>query len=409
MAPKPAAPAVVHLEGTTLEGGGQLLRVAVGLASLTKKAINITNIRGKRSGGGGLKTQHLTSVLWLGQACSARLSGVGLKSKELTFKPKLTDDGRAFNLDEQGGEVRINQSTPGSINLVLQATLPYILFSGALSPVRLRIAGGTNVSYSPSYDYILEVLIPMLALIGLPPIEAKLHSRGWSQGSTCIGSTTYTITPLATKLPAFQLIDRGAITHIKAIVLAPRGIEQQFRDELAFMFEKRESRFFGDDFSQGTTEITFEDSHHEKRYYLLLVATSDRGVKLGRDWLYDQAVRPGKTEKIIPTMVKKVSDDLLMEIEHGGCVDEFMRDQLVVFQSLAEGMSKVFEGRKGDVSVQPSLHTKTAMWVANQILGVEFDEEGGCEGMGFRPGGGGEEEEPTDALAKELEKLEVDV
>jgi RNA 3'-terminal phosphate cyclase (ATP) len=158
MAPKPAAPAAIHLEGTTLEGGGQLLRVAVGLASLTKKAINITNIRGKRSGGGGLKTQHLTSVLWLGQACSARLSGVGLKSKELTFKPKLTDDGRAFNLDEQGGEVRITQSTPGSINLVLQATLPYILFSGASSPVRLRIAGGTNVFNSPSYDYILEVL-----------------------------------------------------------------------------------------------------------------------------------------------------------------------------------------------------------------------------------------------------------
>jgi RNA 3'-terminal phosphate cyclase (ATP) len=404
MATKVVPLAMVHLEGTTLEGGGQLLRVAVGLSSLTKKPVNIANIRGKRSGGGGLKTQHLTSVQWLGQACSARLSGVGLKSKELTFMPQLTNNGRTYKLDEQGGEVRINQSTPGSINLVLQAILPYILFSGASSPIRLRITGGTNVSNSPSYDYILEVLIPMLSLVGLPPMEAKLHSRGWSLGSTYLGTTTYTIAPLTTKLPAFQLTDRGAIIHVKAVVIAPRDSEQHFRDELAFMFDKRESRIFGaDGSSASTTEITFEDSHHDKRYYLLLVATSASGIKLGRDWLYDQGVRPGKTEKIVPTMTKKVSDDLLSEIEHGGCVDEYMRDQLVVFQSLAEGTSNVFGGQKGDALVQPSLHAKTAMWVAKQITGVQFSDEGGCEGIGFHPGGKEAEEGILDALETDLE------
>ena len=77
----------VHLEGTTLEGGGQLLRIAIGVSSLTKIPVHITNIRGKRGGGGGLKQQHLCSVKWLATASHARLGGVGLKSKQLHFAP----------------------------------------------------------------------------------------------------------------------------------------------------------------------------------------------------------------------------------------------------------------------------------------------------------------------------------
>jgi RNA 3'-terminal phosphate cyclase (ATP) len=400
MPPKFIRPTPIHLEGTTLEGGGQLLRLALGLSSLTKKPINITNIRGKRSGGGGLKSQHLTSAQWLGQACNARISGAGLKSKEITFTP---DPNQYLNLDNQGGDVRINQSTPGAINLVLQAVLPYLLFSGSSSPIRVRITGGTNVFNSPSFDYILQVLIPMLALIGIPPVTAQLHTRGWSQGTTRLGSITYTIMPLVARLPAFQLTRRGNIAHVKAVVIAPRDTELHFRDELALMFEKRETRFFEATTPSPDYEITYEDSHHEKRHYLLLVATTTTGVKLGRDWLYDQAVRPGKTEKIVPTMVKRVSDDLLSEIGHGGCVDEYLRDQLVVFQALAHGKSRVFSGRRGEELVQPSLHAQTAMWVAKEIVGVEYDDEGGCEGIGFLAG----DEAEVAKLANGVDNIDV--
>lgn len=394
----------IHLEGTTLEGGGQLVRIALGLSSLTKQPVNITNIRGKRAGGGGLKAQHLTSAQWLGQACNARLSGMGLKSKEITFRP---DQAKAtFRAEAQGNEIHIKQNTPGSINLIFQAILPYLLFSDSASPIHVRVTGGTNVSNSPSYDYIHEVLIPMLALIGIPPVKAQLHSRGWSQGSTQLGSITYTITPMTRQLPAFQLIERGDINHVKAIVIAPRETEQYFLDELQLMFEKREDRFF----STNTTpriDINFSDSRHEKRYFVLLVATTTTGIKLGRDWLYDQAIRPGKVERIVPTMVKKVSDDLLAEIAHSGCVDEFLWDQLVVFQALAEGRSHINGGRNAvGKSTEPSLHAKTAMWVAEKMLDVEFDEDGGAVGIGFRPGGQ-DDEGSVGELAEELKTLDV--
>jgi RNA 3'-terminal phosphate cyclase (ATP) len=65
-------------------------------------------------------------------------------------------------------------------------------------------------------------------------------------------------------------------------------------------------------------------------------------------------------------------------------VDEYLRDQLVVFQALAEGRSSVYGGKSKDegVLLGPSLHAKTAQWVAQKMLGVDFDDEGKCEGIG---------------------------
>lgn len=403
MAPRRTpSPNPIHLEGTTLEGGGQLLRLALGLSSLTKTPLRITNIRGKRSGGGGLKVQHLTAMLWLGQASNARISGAGLKSKEITFTPKGLSE---LHHDIAAGFVSISQSTPGSVNLVLQAVLPYLLFSGAPGPVRLRITGGTNVSNSPSVDYVEQVLIPMLALAGIPRIALKCQSRGWSTGSTRLGSVTFTITPLTAALPAFNLTDRGTITSVQATIIAPRDSEQDFRENLELMFEKRHSRFFGSE-SGSQIDVTFEDSHHEKRYYLLLVATTSTGIKLGRDWLYDGGVRAGKTSHIIPTIVRKVSDDLIAEIKHGGCVDEWMRDQVVVFQALANGTSRVDGGkREGDTRVEPSLHAKTAMWVAEKVLDVRFDEDGNCQGVDLVPRG--EMSDREDGIVQAVDALRL--
>jgi hypothetical protein len=94
----------------------------------------------------------------------------------------------------------------------------------------------------------------------------------------------------------------GNVRTITATIIAPKDTEQVFRDELDIMFERRGPRFG----NGSETRVTFEDSRHDKRYYLLLVATTSTGMKLGRDWLYDRGVRPGKLEQIAPTMVKKV-------------------------------------------------------------------------------------------------------
>lgn len=81
----------IHLQGTTLEGGGQLVRLALSLSALISTPIRITNIRGNRSGGGGLKGQHLTALEWLSKACDAKVEGAMKKSRVLVFEPDVNE------------------------------------------------------------------------------------------------------------------------------------------------------------------------------------------------------------------------------------------------------------------------------------------------------------------------------
>jgi RNA 3'-terminal phosphate cyclase (ATP) len=394
MADQPNEPII--LDGGTLEGGGQLIRLTVGLSALTNIPIKIINIRGNRSAGGGLKAQHNACVNWLAHACNATVSGAERGSKTLDFRPGSTRQASPayhFVDDEKDGSKRwkceLDIKTAGSTGLALQAILPFILFNppknddGTLSkfPIRLTISGGTNVSGSPSYEYISQVLLPTLHSIGLPPIDAKLNKRGWSHGGgASIGSFTLDIPARQTlKLPAFQLYPSNPKTkptppsRLDVTFLAPATSHSHLRSLLPLYIEHTFGRVFSED--NGNMSLTCEDSKHDKRYYLLIVATiptssttpsSPALYKLGRDWLYERKVR--SPEQVVTELVDKVTKDLYAEWASGAYVDEHMRDQLVVFQGLAESGSQVHGGctETGEIR-EASLHARTAEWVLEQM------------------------------------------
>ena len=403
------SPTPLHLDGTTLEGGGQLLRVAVSLSSLTQIPIHVTNIRGKRPGKVyGLKASHLAAVKWLANATAATTEGMEVKSRRLVFRPscmragtgkenehetKKEDEIKSVweNIFDDGKLIRrqtcIPMSTPGSIALVLQAILPYLLLSNCSNtqghekviPLRVTIQGGTNVSCSPSIEYISQVLMPMLSQkLGIPPVTITLHKRGWSTGRGDIGSATFDIEPLprAFILPAFSCQDRGELAKAHVSILAP-GVtaRNSIRDKVTAQLLAYNPN----------VEILFpidEKSGSEKRLYLLVVAETSNGYRLGRDWLFDEKVRDAGTEKVCEKLVSKVMKDLKKELKHGGCVDEYMQDELVVFQALAARKTEVDCGIDREVT----LHTKTARWVAEQVVGASFDELGGCQGLEYAVG-----------------------
>ena len=403
------SPTPVYLDGTTLEGGGQLLRVALSLSSLTQIPIHVTNIRGKRPGKvSGLKASHLAAVEWLANATAATTEGMEVKSRRLVFRPsrmkaatgtknqhglKKEDEKEGVweDIFDDGKLIRrqtcIPMSTPGSIALVLQAILPYLLLSNCSNTqghdkvitLRVNIQGGTNVSCSPSIEYISQVLMPMLSqTLGIPPFTTMLHKRGWSTGRGDVGSVTFDIEPLprAFILPAFSCQDRGEMVKAHVSILAPEfTARKSVRDKVTAHLLAYSPN----------VEILFpvdEKSGSEKRLYLLIVAETSNRYRLGRDWLFDEKIRDSSTEKVCEKLVSKVMKDLKKELKHGGCVDEYTQDQLVVFQALAARRTEVDCGIDREVT----LHTKTARWVAEQVVGASFDELGGCQGLEYAVG-----------------------
>ena len=397
----PSTRKLVKLAGDNLEGGGQVVRLAVSLASLTSRPIQINAIRGKRPSGGGLKSQHLTAIVWLARACGADLEGAEKGSRTLVITPsraqarteswwteKPLSGGRAIR------EVSIEQTSPGSIGLILQAVLPFLLFAGCSSssgatPINLAMTGGTNVSFSPSYEYIVQVLLPTLHALGVPHINASLTKRGWSTGTQQIGSVTFTITPFTRgqSLQASHIVDRGDMETIHVSLIVPASALARASDEvlssLATIWPDVPVKL-----------VLEEDSRHPKRLYLLLVAETSNGWRLGRDWLYDEKITDGVAA--VKKLVKRVVDELKDEIRSGSCVDEYMQDQLIVFQALMSGKSTINGGHEKSATTEgkvrgastsrarsPSLHTRTAQWVAAEILGTDFDDDGNCNGIGL--------------------------
>ena len=94
--------------------------------------------------------------------------------------------------------------------------------------------------------------------------------------------------------------------------------------------------------------------------------------------------------------IQTVVRELKAELRREGSVDEFMQDQLVIFQALATGESQVdggnWKSRPGDEEEcgdeEGSLHTRTVRWVCNEMLGkmgkgIDFTAGGRCRGIGW--------------------------
>jgi RNA 3'-terminal phosphate cyclase (ATP) len=89
-----------------------------------------------------------------------------------------------------------------------------------------------------------------------------------------------------------------------------------------------------------------------------IVAKTSTGCVFGSSALGAKGVT---AEKVAKDAVKQ----LVTNIRKGGCVDEHLQDQLVIFCALARGMSRF---RCGPIT----MHTQTAMQLAQQLTSATF-------------------------------------
>ena len=337
----------------------------------------------------GLKAQHVSSLQYLAEATGAEVTGCSVGSSFFEFKPKLSP----ANLISR--KVGVKAESAASILLVFQSIFPFLLFAGddSGSPITITIQGGTNISFSLSFEYLDQVLLPALERFGVR-VERKLEFRGWSHGSRQLGSVRFQFVPIPVghtlQAPEWP-IDRGTITDIAISIVVPKPVINTLKTSLLSrinsVFPGVESYF-----------QVVEDSRHDARLYTLLVAHTSTGLRFGRDWLYDRRSKGKSPEELSTEISQKVVDDLHVELEKGGLVDEHLQDQLVVFQALATGSSSMpgtsaalFSDRtrvdRTDVPFgDGSTHTTTARWVTSELLprAKWIDEGRICEGVGWK-------------------------
>ncbi len=144
----------IEIDGSHGEGGGQIVRTALTLSAITRKAVSITDIRAKRPNP-GLQPQHLMACKAVRSVCRGALRGAEIGSTALEFEPGPI----------VGGRYDFDIGTAGSVTLVAQTLIPILLHASKDSS--LSIIGGTHVMKAPGYDYFEQVFVPAAGRFGV--------------------------------------------------------------------------------------------------------------------------------------------------------------------------------------------------------------------------------------------------
>ncbi|EDR11018.1 uncharacterized protein LACBIDRAFT_316113 [Laccaria bicolor S238N-H82] len=363
-----AAMASVLIDGSVLEGGGQILRNSVSLSALLSKPVVIHKIRDGRTPP-GLKNQHRTGLELAAELASARLTGAKNGSTDIEFVP-----GRV----QLPGNYIADTVTAGSITLLLQITLPLLVFSSRpVGPSTLTLLGGTNATQAPQIDYTKHVFLPFLKRhfgLGGESILLDIRKRGYFPKGG--GEVSVRVTPTQDKLKSVTLLERGGVKSIGGISHYAK-LPLVVGSEMVLGAKKR--------LAQAGLETVNIDCQREPNSLslgggsgIVLWAELEGGGMIGGSAVGRKGIAPEKVGE-------EAAEELIRGLEGGGCVDEWLQDQMIIFMALAEGTSQV---RTGAVT----LHTQTAIWLAQQLTDAKFEveeESSGtviirCQGIGYQ-------------------------
>lgn len=333
---------MIEIDGSKKSGSGTILRISVALSAITGQPLHIYNIRQSRPQP-GLKPQHLEAVLTAAKLCDAGPQGAKINSRELWFEPKKI----------KGGKVEAEIGTAGSIPMLLMTALPICAF--AETAVNLHVSkGGTDVSNSPTINYIRFVFLPALRKMG---IQADLTVRKYGYYPKGNGEVTVTVKPCKILRPLL-LESFGQTRTLKGIsvctFLAERKVaERQAKTAEDYLAERG--------YTVDVQIINDTSNPLQRGSSLVLWAETDTNAILGADAI-------GELKKTSETVGMEAAEKLCTEISAKPTVDVHMADLLIPYIALAHGRSTFLTRALSE-------HLQTNIWLSEQILNVRFSVE----------------------------------
>jgi len=336
---------VILIDGNQGEGGGQVLRWALGLGAISGMPVHVRGIRARRRVP-GLQAQHLTAATALAAICGATLEGASFGSLDLTMMPGKI----------RPGEYAFDIGTAGSVSLVLQAILmPLAMADG---PSRVIVTGGTHVPRSPSTDYVCEVLLPILARIG---VGARLRTERWGFFPRGHGQIILEVDGRAVLSPitVIRQTASGALRGVAAVSRLPRSVAERLS---ARARERLESAGHEGEISARAVDALDPGS------FLFLVAGGE-AWRAGFSGL-------GNAGKSAEEVADGVVDAFLEFARADAGCDPHLADQLIVPMALASGTSRLTASRV-------TSHLLTVVALVRQILGCPVQVSGEIGQPGF--------------------------
>ena len=191
----------IVLDGSTGEGGGQILRTALALSAITGKPFSIDRIRANRDKA-GLRPQHREAARAVARLCDAQLAGDEVGSARLDFRPRAR---------VQPGDWAFDIGTAGSTPLLFQTVCWPLALAGATSTLTLR--GGTHQDHAPSFHYLALVWGPAVARLGFR-FELALQAAGfYPEGG---GEFSARVEP-GHPMPPLDLRHRGTLQDVEVV------------------------------------------------------------------------------------------------------------------------------------------------------------------------------------------------
>lgn len=330
---------LIRIDGAHGEGGGQILRTSVALAALTGQPCRVENIRAGRENP-GLAASHVAAVRALAALSSAEVEGLEVGSRTLSFRPGSV----------QAGPHRIDVGTAGSVTLVLQACLPVAL--AAPAPVRLAVTGGTDVPWSPPFDYTARVFLPLLRRCG-GVVDVILHRRGYfPRGGGLVEATVAS----GSRWSPFRVLKPGEIRRIRGIAHAsnlPPDIPKRMKHAAL-------RRLHGRGDVKIEERVCSGDEAVAQGGAVVLWAETEETV-LGADSL---AARGKPSERV----GEEAAEALVAELDANACLDVHAADQILIYLVQSPEAS-VFRVR------EVSRHLRTQGWLLEKFTGREMSIE----------------------------------
>jgi len=157
------------------------------------------------------------------------------------------------------------------------------------------------------------------------------------------------------------LMDRGKVTSIHIKSFYAGKLPDFVAKKMAKSALKLIKQFSHSDLDgvEPTVEITKHDPAVGSACGIMIIANTSTNCIFGASSLQK---RNEKAEKV----GTRAAQELLDNLRSGGCVDEWLQDQLIIFMALADGMSQI---RTGCLTQ----HTQTAIDIAIELTGAQFD------------------------------------